>query len=86
MCNGCPSLLSCICSSLLIPTSLLFDPAVFYALCAVNFVLFHAIWLSRYVIEDGFVFTNNFFMREMRLPIVLFALCGLIGLVLTIEN
>ncbi|AXK42357.1 hypothetical protein DVR09_08405 [Erythrobacter aureus] len=71
---------------MLIPASLFFDATVFYALCAVNFILFHSIWLSRYVTEEGFAFTNDFFMREMRLPIILFAVCGLVGLVLTFES
>jgi len=78
-----PRLLSCACSILLIPISVIFDPAIFYALCVVNFVLFHGIWLSRYITEEGFAFTNEFFIREMRLPIILFAVCGLTGLILT---
>lgn len=72
-------ILSCVCSLLLIPASLLPNIYVFYTVVLVNFIFFHGIWISRYFGNRGTVFTNDFFMREMRLPTILFALCGISG-------
>ncbi len=74
---------SCVTSILLIPVAMYFGPNVFYVFCLINFIFFHGIWISRYMGEPDFVFDNKFFIKQMRLPIILFMACGLFGLALS---
>ena len=73
---------SCICSLLLIPIALFAGKNAFYVLGVVNFTIFHGIWISRYLAEPAFAFNNAFFLASMRIPLILFMIGGLCGMLL----
>tara|TARA_R110002124_G_scaffold218839_1_gene384752 strand:+ start:235 stop:489 length:255 start_codon:yes stop_codon:yes gene_type:complete len=64
-------------SLLLFSISFFTGKNLFYAFVAVNFILFHGIWVSRYFVDSGFVFCNAFFVSNMRVPLILFVVCGI---------
>ncbi len=70
-------LLSIFSSLALVPAAIIFGEKWFWTLCALNFVLFHAIWISRYFKSKPAKFGDTF--NGMRIPLVLFALCGNAG-------
>jgi ABC-type enterobactin transport system permease subunit len=74
--------LSIVCSLLLVPAAYFATPGVFYLLGFANFIIFHGIWVHFYLQDRRSFRFNKAIVREMRLPLILFALCGNAGLIL----
>lgn len=77
-------ILSCACSVALLPIALLGGLPSVLSLFAVNFVAFHAIWILPTI--RGTKLTQQFFEAEMRLPLALFMICGMLALWLALPK
>ena len=66
--------LSSACSLALFPVTVIGGFRAFLILVAINFVVFHAIWLIPR--SQGFVLTKPFTRAKMIVPLILFMVCG----------
>ena len=66
------------CSVALLPVLVFAGWEPFLALAIFNFILFHAIWLLPLI--KGLKLTHQFIKTEIRLPLILFMVCGNAGL------
>ncbi len=65
------------CSLGLIPVAVIFGETQFFALVALNFVLFNGTWILNYFQNRPLRFSDA--AKGARLPLLVFAVCGNVG-------